>query len=285
MSKVLQAMGMYPWAIQRQELDKIIAIATRCNDIEAVRAKIGKPLNNDRKTEVRDGIAIIPINGSIFRYANLFTEVSGGTSTQKLAIDFNQAMADNEVKGIMFDIDSGGGQANGISELSDMIFNAKGTKPIKTYIGGSGASAAYWIGSATDEVIINTTGMAGSIGAMLTYDDDTKKLKSEGIKEVKIISSVSPLKNADSELQSMVDTLGQLFVEDVAKNRNVSVDTVLEKFGKGGLFIGRDAVSAGLADRVGTFEDVLSSFKVNNKTLVGSNIAAKNRNLKLQLEE
>ena len=282
MRNILKAMGGYPWAIQRAELDKIVAIATRSNDIEALRANNnGVALNNNRKTVVRDGIAIIPITGSIFRYANMFTEISGGTSTQMLSLDLNEALANKDVNGILLDIDSGGGQANGISELSDMIFNARGAKPIKAYIGGSGASAAYWIGSSADEVVINSTGMAGSIGAMLSFEDDTEKKEAEGIKEVKIISSVSPLKNSDSELQAIVDSLGEIFVETVARNRSTTLENVKENFGKGGVFVGKDAVNAGLADKVGTFEEVLSSFKTSNQGGYQAKLEAQQRNINL----
>ena len=282
MTNILKAMGGYPWAIQRAELDKIVAIATRSNDIEALRANNnGIPLNNNRKTVVRDGIAIIPITGSIFRYANMFTEISGGISTQMLSLDLNEALANKDVKGILLDIDSGGGQANGISELSDMIFNARGVKPIKAYIGGSGASAAYWIGSSADEVVINSTGMAGSIGAMLSFEDDSQAKEEAGIKEIKIISSVSPLKNSDSELQAIVDSLGEIFVETVARNRSTTLENVKENFGKGGVFVGKDAVNAGLADKVGTFEEVLSSFKTSNQGGYSAMLEAQQRNINL----
>ena len=64
---------------------------------------------------------------------------------------------------------------------------------------------------------------------------------------MKYISSVSPLKNSNSELQALVDSLGEIFVENVARNRGVTVENVKENFGKGGLFVGKDAVSAGLS--------------------------------------
>jgi len=281
MDNILKTMGMYPWAIQRAELDKIVAIANRSNEIESLAAKQSGTLNNAHKVEIRDGIAIIPVVGSIFRYANLFTSISGATSTQILSLDFNTALNDKEVKGILLNIDSGGGQANGISELSSMIFNARGIKPIKSYIGGSGASAAYWIGSSADEVIINDTGLAGSIGAMLSFDDDTEKKEKEGIETKKIISSVSPLKNSDSELQSLVDSLGNIFVENVARNRDTTIEDVKSNYGKGGLFVGQEAVNAGLADKVGTFEEVLASFGTSNQEFNSAKFNARQREINL----
>lgn len=260
---------MYPWAIVESEMDKIIEIATRSNDVEALQSVRAQALANSHKTYFRNGVAIIPIYGSIFRYANMFTDISGATSTQMLALDFKNALDDVNVKAIILEIDSGGGQANGISELSQMIYNARGKKPIKAYIGGSGASAAYWLASSADEVIINDTGIAGSIGAMLSFDDDKEQKEKEGIKEMKYISSVSPLKNSNSELQALVDSLGQIFVENVARNRGVSVEEVLTNYGKGGLLVGKDAVTAGLADKVGTFEEVLSSLTSSSRNMGG----------------
>lgn len=284
-NQILKAMGLYPWAIVENELHKIVAIATRSSEIEALASKQGALLQNTRKVEIRDGIAIIPITGSIFRYANMFTEISGATSTQILSLDFNSALNNPDVKGILFDIDSGGGQANGISELSSMIYKARGKKPIKAYIGGSGASAAYWIASSADEVIINDTGIAGSIGAMLSFEDDKAKKEAEGIKEVKIISSISPHKNSDEGLQSLVDSLGNIFVENVARNRGVSTQDVLSNYGKGGLFVGKEAVTAGLVDRVGTFEEVLASFGTANSSFNGGRLTAQQRHINLLKEE
>jgi ClpP class serine protease len=59
-------------------------------------------------------------------------------------------------------------------------------------------------------------------------------------------------------MHRVVDALGKVFVETVARNRGVATETVLADFGKGGILIGQDAVSAGLADGIGTFEGVLS---------------------------
>ncbi len=280
MHKIIGAISEYPWAITEKSLETIISIANRTNDIDAVRAKMGEPLNNNRKTAIRDGVAIIPIIGPIFRRANLLTEISGATSVQSLAEDFNQALANPEVKGILFDVDSPGGQANGISEFSQMIFNARSIKPIKTYAGGSFASAAYWIGSATGEVIINSTGIAGSIGAMLSIENNSAQKEAAGIRTTTIVSSVSPNKNSNKELQMLVDALGTIFVEDVAKNRGVTTEYVLNNFGKGGLFVGKDAVNAGLADALGTFEETLMSFQAS-KTNFDGGLSTKQKQIDL----
>src|SRR5437773_11452752 len=81
---------IYKSALERKALD------TEFNP-EAVAAKIGRPLDNSRTVTVRDGIAVLPVSGPIFRYANLFTEISGATSIEVLATDFQQALDDRAV--------------------------------------------------------------------------------------------------------------------------------------------------------------------------------------------
>src|SRR4051812_39746678 len=92
------------WAIQEEVLHTILEIAARENPpIEAVMAKIGRPLENTRAVSMRDGTAVIPVTGPIFRRANLFTEVSGCTSVQHLATDLGAALANDKVTSILLD--------------------------------------------------------------------------------------------------------------------------------------------------------------------------------------
>ncbi|MCU7813133.1 MAG: S49 family peptidase [Candidatus Thiodiazotropha sp. (ex Notomyrtea botanica)] len=190
MTHILDAIDSSAWAILPEALEQIIAIAERSNESpEVVSAKIGRPLVSARKVELRDDTAVIPVHGPIFRRANMFTEVSGATSIENLTNDFIQADVDNQVQRIILDIDSPGGQANGISELAAMIRNAD--KPVTAYVGGTGASAAYWLASAADHVVLSDTALVGSIGVVGTYRPGDKN-------EIKIISSQSPLSRISS---------------------------------------------------------------------------------------
>lgn len=289
---LLSAMTGYPWMITQQAHETIASIVNRTNDIEAVRASVGKPMQNSRSTEVRNGVAIIPVTGPIFRYANVFTELSGATSTQMLSLDFNNAMKDTEIKAVLLDIDSPGGHANGLVELMNMIASARGVKPIKAYVGGQGASAAYGIASAADEIIVSESAIVGSIGTMMEFEDRSEAEIRDGIKRVRIVSKVSPNKNRDpsteeglGDLQKMADTLGEVFVAAIARNRGVSVDHVLENYGKGGVFVGAESVTAGLADRLGSFEGVLAELSAGN-TGRGGGTSARQRQLNiLKMEE
>lgn len=247
-----------PWAIEPAMLDTIRAIATRENEsVEALEARMGRPLQNTRSVTMRGETAVVPITGPIFRYANLMTEISGATSLEVLSKDFNAALDDPAVKSIVLDINSPGGQATGISDFAAMVNGA--TKPVVAYVDGIAASAAYWIASAADQVVMSKSAMAGNIGAVLTLDTRKDASKAE------IVSSQSPNKRPDvstdagrAQYQSLVDGLAQVFVEDVATYRGMTPESVIQDGNGGATFIAAEAVARGLADRVGTLEEVIA---------------------------
>lgn len=268
-----------PWLITPEFLRTILEITARENIItpelldkidsrrEAVATRKGRRLDEARYTEKREnGVAVLDINGPIVRYADFFSEVSGGVSTQHIATDFRAALEDPGVKAIVLNIDSPGGEATGIHELGEIIYAARGRKPIVAYAEGYAASAAYWLASAADEIVADKTAMLGSIGVVFAVPDPTKRTA----REIEIISTQSPKKRSDptteagrSELQRLADEMASVFVDTVARNRNkqdapVNAETVLTTFGQGGMRIGQDAVDNKMADRLGSLEELIS---------------------------
>jgi capsid assembly protease len=252
-----------PWAIARDALEGILAIAERAHGVEseaefeALAARVGKPLENARRVDVRDGVATIEVNGPIFRKANLFTRISGATSMDVLARDFTEAMGAPGIRSVLFSIDSPGGEAHGTHELAALVRAARGKKPVVAHVWGSGASGAYWIASAADAVTANPTALLGSIGVIATLRNRKDP------RDLHFVSSVSPHKRADldtdqgkAQIQATVDHLGEVFVEEVAAHRGVTVAKVRKDFGRGGTLVGRRAVDAGLADGLATYEEV-----------------------------
>lgn len=251
-----------PWAIDRASLLQLHAIYERHargekEDLQAVATRLGRPLQNARRVEMRGATAVVPIVGPIFRYANLFTEISGATSLEILAKDVQAALDNPSVAQIVLSIDSPGGQASGIAELAQLIRSAG--KPVIAYVDQSANSAAYWLATAADQIVMAKTAIAGSIGAVLTIDQRS----SDG--QVTIVSSQSPAKLVDvttddgkARVQRLVDDLAQVFVADVAQYRGTTVDVVLQRFGGGDVFIAAEAVKRGMADKIGTLETLLA---------------------------
>ena len=254
-----------PWAITSSALTTILDIAARQNaPPEAVAAKLGRELQNSYRLEMRDGIAVLPVVGPLFRYANLFTQVSGASSYELLAKDFTQAVENPDVKAIVLNIDSPGGEVNGCAEFADMIHEARGVKPIIAYASGDAASGAYWIAAAADEIVVSKTSALGSIGVVGVYRGN------KGEDAVEVVSSQSPYKRLDPDtddgrarLQKRIDAMADVFVDAVAKYRGVASSHVQNHYGSGDVFIGDAAVKQGLADRIGSFEKLLSEISGN----------------------
>lgn len=250
------------WAIQSEALEAVFEIAQRNGeDVEALSMRLGRPLDNTRTVTMRDGVAIIPVTGPIFPRANLFTEISGATSLEMLALDFQKALDSQAVKAIVLDISSPGGSTENLSEFAEHVFQARGEKPIVAYASSLAASAAIWIASAADEFVIGDTATVGSIGVVAGMRVGGEKGR------IEIVSSQSPNKRVDptteegrAQIQATVDDIADVFIETMARNRGVDVETVLSDFGRGGVLVGRKAVAAGMADRIDSLENVIAGF-------------------------
>lgn len=280
MSKVIDWIFQHQWAITKEALQTIVMIADRERseidlilkgekeiDTKALVTKMGEPLDGSHRTTVRNGVAIIPVTGPIFPRANLFTRISGATSLESLASDFSLAVNDPAIKAIIFNLDSPGGEVTGTTEMSKMIFDARGKKPIISYVYGLGASAAYWIASASDLIVVSPTAQLGSIGVIAAIQDEKVKDEKAGVKTIQFVSSVSPFKSLDIDsesgrgrIQAIIDNLAGVMIADIARNRGTEEATVLEDFGKGGIFVGALAIGQGLADEIGSLEQTISKF-------------------------
>ena len=247
-----------PWAIEPSMLDTIRSIALRENEsVEAVESRLGRPLQNARAVTLRGDVAVIPVTGPIFRYANLMTEISGATSIDILAKDFNAALDDPAVKSIVLNLDSPGGQVTGIADFAAMVRAAH--KPVVAFIDGMAASAGYWIAAAASQVVISKSGMAGNVGAVFTMDTRKDPNKAE------IVSAQSPNKRPDvttgegmALMQEMVNAHAQVFIDDVAAFRGMTSESVISDWNGGAVFIGAQAVERGMVDSVGTMEEVIA---------------------------
>lgn len=266
------------WAILPESLHQLLEIATREHvpDFDAVEARRSRRMDGNERVKIRNGVAVLDITGPIFRYADVFTMVSGATAISTLARDFTAVIEDPNVSSILLNIDSPGGEVAGINEFAQMVFEGRSRKPVIAYIDGYGASAAYWIASAAEEIVADKTALIGSIGVVAAVPNPDSK----SARDVQFVSSQSPKKrpnpNTESgkeQLQAMVDDLAEVFVSTVARNRSTDIDTVLAEFGQGAVLVGEKAVVAGLADRIGSFESLLAEMASRRKPKKMSAIA------------
>ncbi len=266
-----------PWAITPEmllEIQGIYATHVRGEKISIpdVEAKLGRKLDNRYETfQVVDGIAIIPVEGVIAKRMNLFSQISGGASTELIRRDIEQALNDPAIKGIILSVDSPGGTVDGTSELADFIYNSRGQKPIVAFSDGTVASAAYWIASSAEALYISgDTNMIGSIGVVAAHRDLSKREEQWGVKTTEITagkykrvaSQYAPLtEEGRADIQAKVDYLYAAFVGDVARNRGTSVEDVLSRMADGKVFTGKQSITAGLVDGVSTLDDLIDQLR------------------------
>lgn len=268
-SLILQAFVETPWAILPHKLAVLEEIIERhllgeTLDAEEVQARIGasRPPAERRVQSV----AVLPLFGTIFPRANLMTEVSGATSAEMFGKQFAALVNDPAVSAIVLDVNSPGGQVNGVDEVSSQIRAARGIKPIVAVANYTMASAAYWIGSAADEIVVAPSAEVGSIGVFAVHKDMSAALMAEGVK-VSLISQgrykteANPYEPLTEEARAAIrDSVKQYydsFVAAVAKNRGVDVEQVRNGFGEGRMVGARRALELGMADRIGTLDETI----------------------------
>ncbi len=263
-----------PWAIHPEALATIVAIVAerrsgRRPSAEEIRARIGGGRERRQADLAPGGVAVIPVDGTIIPKADFFSEVSGATSIVQLQAAFREALASADVSAIVLDVNSPGGSVDLVPEMAAEIMAARGTKPIIAVANTWAASAAYWIASAAEQLIVTPSGEVGSVGVYSVHEDLSAAMAMKGIKttlvsagEYKVegnpFEPLSP--EARAEMQAKVDAYYEMFVNAVAAQRGVSAQEVLDRFGQGRMVMAADAVDRGMADAVGTLEQVLARF-------------------------
>jgi signal peptide peptidase SppA len=248
-----------PLAISREKLDVIVAaVGPRLQGLSMDEADVtaGRP-----DYQVCNGIAVIDISGTLVSKASGMAAMSGLTSYADIAADFNSALSNPMVTGIVLCVDSPGGEVKGMFDLADMMFRARGQKPVCAVV-ECGASAAYLLASAADHVVVSRTGLTGSIGIIALHLDQSGADEKAGLKYTAVYAGdrkndgnphepLSP--EARSEMQARIDQVYEMFVSAVARNRDIDAAAVRQT--EAAVFMGQDGVTAGLADAVGSMED------------------------------
>lgn len=212
--------------------------------------------------QIISGIAVIPVNGLLIQRLGSMSPFFGMTGYDGIKANMLLVLADPMVKAIMLNIDSPGGEVAGCFDLCDFIYEARGIKPIWASCDESAYSAAYAIASACDFITVPRTGGVGSIGVICLHVDVSRALDKQGI-TVSIIqfgarkadgNETLPLSDAARERQqNAVDTMGMMFCETVARNRDLSVAAVVAT--EATTFLGQAGVLAGFADEVASHEE------------------------------
>ncbi|MBV2161411.1 S49 family peptidase [Achromobacter denitrificans] len=202
-------------------------------------------------------VACIKVHGTLVQKLGSLRPYSGMTGYDGIRQSILSAHADPAVEAIVLDVDSPGGEVAGCFDLVDTIYGLRGDKPIWALLTESAYSAGYAIACAADRVVVPRTGGVGSIGVIVMHVDLSKALTASGV-AVTFITYGShkadfrpelPLsEEALNSVQAEINTMGELFVETVARNRNIAPESVRDT--QAACFMGAAGVSRGLADAV-----------------------------------
>ncbi len=220
-----------------------------------------------------DGVAIIPVLDTLVNRGAWLDSRSGLTSYEGIAAQLRAAGQDPDVRSVLLDISSPGGEAAGMAGLADLIRSVRQTKPITAFVNDMAASAAYGIASAANEIVISPTSMVGSIGVVMLHADRSGELAAQGVKPTLIFAGshkvdgnpFEPLSDAvRADLQASVDAHYRQFIDTVALGRGSRLTADMARATEARTFIGLEAIALGLADRVASFDEVLASLSRAN---------------------
>ncbi|WP_253302151.1 S49 family peptidase [Wolbachia endosymbiont of Psylliodes chrysocephala] len=254
-------------------LSKPMMVEPRSFELLSLQA--GKqPIFKNIKHAVRNsegGIKVIPIHGILTKKSEAFDDILGMTSYEKIREEIEEALIDEEVETIILDIDSPGGEVNGLFDLSDFIYEARALKKIIAIANDDAYSAAYAIASSAEKVFVSRTSGVGSIGVIASHIDQSGFDEKQGIKYTAVFAGnrkndLNPHEPITSEsvesLQEEVDRLYEMFVQLIARNRNLSTEKI--KSTEAGLYFGEKAIEIGLADGITTFSEFIDNYRRNN---------------------
>jgi protease-4 len=199
-------------------------------------------------------VALIKIEGEITTSGDI---LSAGVTSDEIVNAVEDADANPDVQAIVFGINSPGGTIVATKEIVNAVKNAK--KPTVCWLRESAASGAYWVASACDKIIADEFTMTGSLGVTGSYLEFSGLFEKYGVGYVRIVSGGEkdigtpfrePTAAEKAELQAMIDEIHNAFIEDVAKNRNISVERV-RQIANGSVFLGNKALALGLIDNLG----------------------------------
>lgn len=252
------------WAGDESSFDIAMTAAVKALSL----AETGKEPPQSDLLSVTDGVGVLTIEGPLIPGAAGFMSYFGITGYDDIRSAAVEAALNPDIKSLLLVISSPGGSVEGcedcaafISRINDQVM------PVVAFSDGTMCSAAYWIGSAAEAVLVGPTSLTGSIGVIARTSEMSKMRESLGITDTTIrsvdhkqlVNSVEPLTPAGKEdLQTMVDDIHAVFEARVKQKRgNLSQ----KQLGQGRSYVGQKAVAAGLADGLSTYEGAIAAAK------------------------
>lgn len=228
-----------------------------------------------RYYELVNGTAFIPVEGTLMQKVAGLDPWSGQCGYNQIERKLNEAMGDPNVRRILLEIDSPGGEVSGCFALADKLFQMtarNGGKPIYAYANEMACSAAYALACVCDKVYMPETGVVGSVGVWVLLAEMTQRLKADGIKVTLRRAGDRKARGGAYEewddqaldkIDGWIENTRLIFANVVAQGRDMSVDAVLAT--EGNWYDGDEALKSGFIDGIGPREAVIAALELENQ--------------------
>jgi len=220
---------------------------------------------------IQDGILHIPVRGMLLHNFP-WADGAWATGYEYIQRAFERGCEDftaGNIKGIAFIGHSGGGMVSGCWDAVDRMVAAKEASgvPVRAFATEFMYSAAYGVASVADEIWVTRSGGVGSIGTLRTHGDWTAYNAQLGVKYTfiatgKLKAEGHPDKQLTPETikrwEAEVAELNEIFVAAVSRSRGLDAQVILDF--EAATFTASQALSNGLADKIGSLDDALAAY-------------------------
>lgn len=211
-----------------------------------------------------DKIALIPLRGVIS--SSIDGEI-GDSMVDDLRMALEQARDDDEVRAVVLQIDSPGGEVTASDTIYEAVVKTRAKKPVVVHMGSVAASGGYYVACGGKYLMASDTTITGSIGVIiqtLNYEQLFNKVglasvvfKSGKFKDM--LNGARPMTPEEREyVQGFVMGTYDKFLGIVAKERNLPADGLRNSVADGRILSGRDAHENKLIDGLGQIEDAFT---------------------------
>lgn len=217
------------------------------------------------------GTAIVTVDGSLVNRGAWIGASSGLTSYEGIGAQLDDIANDAEIKNVLLDMNSFGGEATGMFGLASKVRSLSKKKRVVAVVNDVAASAGFGIISGADEIVVSPTSYVGSIGVVMLHMDRSGEMQMKGVRPTFIHAGAHKVdghpfgalsEEVRAALQRDVNTFYDRFIETVEAGRGKSrLSAAKARATEARTFIGQQAIDAGLADRIGTFEEVLAELQ------------------------
>jgi capsid assembly protease len=221
----------------------------------------------DKPYTVTDqGIGLLSVTGPLVQRAGQITpDCMPLASYQKMQQRMDAMQADPDVKGILVEWDTPGGEVSGNFALAARWMAARGSKPVWSYVNELVASAGYSLAASTDRIVMPASGLSGSIGVVMMFLDQSERDKKQGLayefvyagdRKIDFNSHATLSKEARARAEKMVLSTYDHLTAHVAASRSINQQAVRDT--QAGVFDGPESKQLGLVDDIGSFDDTLA---------------------------